>query len=136
MTNETIIKSALKGLVKMQIEEGSVGFAVDNDPDHDCCWDDVLTWIEESHQLSWIPVSEKLPEDGQSVLFCDIDNDIMLGYHIKGRPNTHFSQDGTFGDTKDVIAWMPLPEPYIEELMTPKHVMSACGTVSMNQKGR
>lgn len=66
-------------------------------------------------QAKWIPVSERLPEDGQSVLFCDIENDIMLGYHIKGRPNTHFSQDGTFGDTKDVIAWMPLPEPYIEE---------------------
>ena len=42
----TIIKSALKYLVKMQIEEGSVGFAVDNDHDHDCCWDDVLAWIE------------------------------------------------------------------------------------------
>ena len=48
MTNEkgTIIKSALKYLVKRQIEEGSVGFAVDNDHDHDCCWDDVLAWIE------------------------------------------------------------------------------------------
>ena len=43
---ETIIKSALKYLVKMQIEEGSAGFAVDNDHDHDCCWDDVLAWIE------------------------------------------------------------------------------------------
>lgn len=42
----TIIKSALKYLVKRQIEEGSVGFAVDNDHDHDCCWDDVLAWIE------------------------------------------------------------------------------------------
>jgi len=43
---ETIIKSALKYLVKMQIEEGGVGFAVDNDHDHDCCWDDVLAWLE------------------------------------------------------------------------------------------
>ena len=43
---ETIIKSALKYLVKKQIEEGSVGFAVDNDHDHDCCWDDVLAWLE------------------------------------------------------------------------------------------
>ena len=43
---KTIIKSALKYLVKMQIDQGGVGFAVDNDPDHDCCWDDVLAWIE------------------------------------------------------------------------------------------
>lgn len=46
MTKEAIIKSALRYLVKMHIEEGSVGFAVDNDHDHDCCWDDVLTWLE------------------------------------------------------------------------------------------
>lgn len=60
----------------------------------------------------WIPVMERMPEDGKNVLFCDIEDDIMLGYHIKGRPNTHFSQDGTFDDIKNVKAWMPLPEPY------------------------
>lgn len=60
----------------------------------------------------WIPVEEKLPEDRQNVLFCDIDNDIMVGYHIKGRSNTHFSQDGTFEDMKNVRAWMLLPKPY------------------------
>ena len=63
----------------------------------------------------WIPVSERLPEDGQNVLFCDIDNDIMIGYHIKGRPDTHFSQDGTYEDMKNVRAWMPLPEPFEAE---------------------
>ena len=30
----------------------------------------------------WIPVTEELPEEGKNVLFCDIDNDIMLGYHL------------------------------------------------------
>ncbi len=63
----------------------------------------------------WVPVSERLPEEGESVLFCDIDNDIMVGYHIKGRPNTHFSQDGTYEDIKNVRAWMPLPKPYESE---------------------
>jgi len=63
-------------------------------------------------QPKWIPVSERLSKDGQNVLFCDIDNDIMVGYHVKGRPKTHFSQDGTYEDMKNVRAWMPLPEPY------------------------
>jgi hypothetical protein len=63
----------------------------------------------------WIPVSERLPEDGHSVLFCDNNNDIMVGYHVKGRPDTHFSQDGTYEDMKNVRAWMPLPEPYKAE---------------------
>ena len=60
----------------------------------------------------WIPVREKMPEDGQYVLFCDIDNDIMVGYHVKGRPDTHFSQDGTYEDMKNVRAWMHLPKPF------------------------
>ena len=63
----------------------------------------------------WIPVSERLPKNGQNVLFCDIDEDIMIGYHVKGEPDTHFVQDGTFEDMKNVKAWFELPEPYKAE---------------------
>lgn len=71
---------------------------------------------QEQKSRKWIPVSERLPEDSQYVLFCDIDSDIMVGYHVQGRPNTHFSQDGTWEDIKNVKAWMPLPEPYRGEV--------------------
>ena len=63
----------------------------------------------------WIPVSERLPEEGKNVLFCDIDNDIMLGYHLTYAPATHFVEKGSWEDMKNVFAWQPLPEPYKAE---------------------
>lgn len=63
----------------------------------------------------WIPVIEKMPENGKVVLFCDIDEDVMIGYHVKGRAGTHFTQCGTYEDMKNVKAWMPLPAPYKQE---------------------
>ena len=71
-----------------------------------------ITSADEESKGEWIPVSERMPKDEQNVLFCDIDDDIMVGYHLKGRPNTHFSQDGSYEDMKNVRAWQPLPEPY------------------------
>jgi len=79
-------------------------------------WDKAIDTYTEAYntrpQGEWIPVSESLPEDGQFVLFCDIDDDIMVGYHVKSRPKTHFTQAGMCEDMKNVRAWMPLPEPY------------------------
>jgi len=75
--------------------------------------DMAMTALEQEPR--WIPVFERMPKDGQNVLFCDIDEDIMIGYHLKGEPDTHFSQDGSFEGMKNVKAWMPLPEPYKAE---------------------
>ena len=61
---------------------------------------------------NWISVRDKLPNDFQTVLFCDIDNDIMLGYHTYGAPRTHFIEKGSWDMIKNVKAWQTLPEPY------------------------
>ena len=65
----------------------------------------------------WIPCSERLPEDDTLMLVNYIDNrpeamDIWIGWHemenvwyINGE--AHSKEYGN-----EVIAWMPLPEPY------------------------
>ena len=55
----------------------------------------------------WIPVSERLPEYGESVL-CYYED----GYY--GVNHIIDSEDGEWFDD-GVIAWMPLPAPYEEE---------------------
>ena len=65
----------------------------------------------ESNEPHWIPVTERLPAMGKSVLMCDIDGDIYLGHRTQcGYYYPDFYDD----KVKNVIAWMPLPEPFKE----------------------
>lgn len=57
----------------------------------------------------WIPVSERLPEG--YCMFCDIDGDVFYG-HIYDKKWWAEGQDDRI---KNVIAWMPTPEPYKAE---------------------
>ena len=68
----------------------------------------ILKWLP-SAEPRWIPCSERLPKDGQGVLVTVDDNefDIKVGSCIYS--------DGVFFSALydlDVIAWMPLPEPW------------------------
>jgi len=57
----------------------------------------------------WIPVTERLPAMGKSVLMCDIDGDIYLGH----RTQCGYYYPDFCGDrVKNVTAWCNLPEPY------------------------
>ena len=74
-------------------------------------------------ESQWIPCSKKMPEKyiGQW-LCCTSDGDIMvLPYDTPGDGTKEcvfykWDDDGYFYDTFDVIAWMPLPKSYKEEL--------------------
>ena len=59
----------------------------------------------------WIPVSERLPKKGEQVLCCNNKSSVFTS------AITYVSDGGYayFGQHFDVIAWMPLPEPYKEE---------------------
>ena len=62
----------------------------------------------------WIPCSEKLPEEGQEVLFSTKTGTVQIGkYSDRGCLNSWFSYCDKCRAWNNVVnAWMPLPEPY------------------------
>ena len=61
----------------------------------------------------WIPVSERLPEGYADVLCCNKYSDMMIGMiYENSASDTRFSVESDAEIMHDVIAWMPLPEPY------------------------
>lgn len=66
----------------------------------------------------WIPVSEQLPEDDHSVLICSINGWQDVGWHEHGK----WWKGCSHADIRnDIIAWMPLPEPYESKLGPEEH---------------
>lgn len=74
-------------------------------------------WEEEAEALrmairalerqGWVPVAERLPEEGGCYLCCWQGKTVDTGFFC----NSHFR---LYGEIKDrlITAWMPLPEPY------------------------
>ena len=62
----------------------------------------------------WIPVSERLPEDEQEILFSTKTGRVHSGkYHDDDSANQWYShRDKCRAWNNVVIAWMPLPKPY------------------------
>lgn len=55
----------------------------------------------------WIPVSERLPEKGKQVLCCNRQGSVFTSAITYKNASIV-----AFGQHCNVIAWMPLPEPY------------------------
>ena len=64
----------------------------------------------------WIPCSEQMPTMNEYVLVCTVNGDITDGHRWNEEDDgawfifgdSHNASDG------DIVAWMPLPEPYKE----------------------
>ena len=66
----------------------------------------------------WIPCSERLPENDERVLATTAWGEVTIAERIYPPINDTcwFIDDGNTNATiDDVVAWMPLPEPYREE---------------------
>jgi len=78
---------------------------------------DILNDREPSYD--WIPCRERLPEDSDyhdlwetpdgAVLWCKATGEIGIGWYYESTKNWCDLWDN---GVKDVIAWMPLPDPY------------------------
>ena len=62
----------------------------------------------------WIPVSERLPEDEQEILFSTKTGRVHSGkYHDDDSANQWYSHKDKCRAWNNVVsAWMPLPKPY------------------------
>ena len=72
---------------------------------------DFIENIDGGKESGWIPVSERLPEDGTYITTLDGE---LVGQE---EPFTGMCgiENGKWDDEDCVIAWMPLPEPYKED---------------------
>lgn len=64
--------------------------------------------IEAIEQTRWIPVSERLPEDGTWNLFTD--GNMVSVERYKADAMDHFYPNGRWFSLNEAIAWMPLPK--------------------------
>ena len=67
----------------------------------------------------WIPVSERLPSNEQNLkgflttIKCYVENDVFIQVYENGKFG-HWDGEKLIPND-DVIAWMEIPEPYMEE---------------------
>lgn len=77
----------------------------------------LIDTINDMDKIEWIPVSERLPYDGETCLITNAESfeqyHIYKGWYdgIKGV----WHMTGNFERKMNVIAWQPLPEPYKEK---------------------
>ena len=114
MTREVEILTSLKDRFEDVMEEGLLGVdtdavdALDSNKEIVDALEVAIQALEQ--EPKWIPVSERLPEDGEWAIFT---NGKMISVErYKMDALDHFYPSGRWFNLEDVVAWMPLPKPY------------------------
>lgn len=73
--------------------------------------------IELLEHTSWIPVSDRMPEDFQIILFSTNTDGVFEGRYFADNTDCQWYafRDETFVCNNVVTAWMPLPKSYKSE---------------------
>ena len=69
--------------------------------------------LNDKLKTKWIPVSERLPEDGTWNIWQSKTGALSIERYKEDAYN-HFYPSGRFFSLEDAVAWMPLPQPYKE----------------------
>lgn len=85
------------------------------DDNHNSDYDTALQMaIQALEQTKWIPVSERLPEYSGNYLITIADSNYKNGQHFE--ISWFYPSDHVWSfRNADVIAWMPIPQPYKAE---------------------
>ena len=73
----------------------------------------IVKEVAEEYKGGWIPCSEQLPEEEADVLLSLRSLDVYTGFRANAEGCFYIDGDG-YVEYENVIAWMPLPEPYKE----------------------
>ncbi|NGX57217.1 MAG: hypothetical protein K940chlam3_00101 [Chlamydiae bacterium] len=75
--------------------------------------------------MEWIICKDRLPQDKNEIILCDLENNVFTGCFVEKYPtwdsNGHFLNkkngfclseiEGVYVDLEDVTHWMPFPSP-------------------------
>lgn len=75
------------------------------------CKEKLLSLSSAQLELPWIPCSERMPVLDKAVLATTAWNDVTIAWRV-GIDEWRIHEGNTNAETDDLIAWMPLPEPY------------------------
>lgn len=71
---------------------------------------------EDRPAFRWVPLSERKPEEGRTVLASMKSGEVTMGRRFDDDPGDwYLGYESDYASEEEVAAWAPLPEPYEEE---------------------